>query len=75
MPLGLWRDRGVTAESGSGAWGMLPPQSRGPVTSVQARVKKALGLCSGDNGRDDRTSPLTPRSHQGDPCLVAGTTL
>ena len=53
---------------------MLPPQSRGPVTSAQAPVRKALGLCSASNERDDRTSPLTPRSHQGDSCLVAGTT-
>ena len=52
MPLGLCRERGVTAESGSGAWALLPPQSRGPVTSVKATVRKALGLCSGDNGKE-----------------------
>ena len=52
MPLGLCRERGVTAESGSGAWALLPPQSRGPVTSVKATVRKALGLCSGDNWKE-----------------------
>ena len=44
-------------ENGSGAWALLLPQSRGPVTSVKATVRKALGLCSGDNG-DEMTSHL-----------------
>ena len=52
MPLGLWRESGVTAESGSGAWALLPPQSRGPVTSVNVTVWKDLGLCSGDNRKE-----------------------
>ena len=58
MPLGLCRERGVTAESGSGAWALLPPQSRGPLTSVKATVRKALGLCSGDNGKETKAHLL-----------------
>ena len=48
MPLGLWRDRGVTAESGSGAWAMLPlrdlSQLRAPVTSLKVTQRMALNL-------------------------------
>ena len=48
MPLGLWRDRGVTAESGSGAWALLPlrdlSQPRAPVTSVKVTQRMALSL-------------------------------
>ena len=48
MPLGLWRDRGVTAERGSGAWAMLPlrdlSQLWAPVTSVKVTQRMALNL-------------------------------
>lgn len=51
MPLGLWRDRGVTAEWVRGL-GLAPSSVLGPKTSVKMTVRKALGLCSGGNGKE-----------------------
>ena len=54
-------------ENGSGAWALLPPQSRGPVTSVKVTVRKALGLCSGDNGEEMTHISSDPQITPGGP--------
>lgn len=45
-------ERGVTDESGSGGLGLAPSAVSGPSDSVSNYQRKALGLCSGDNGKE-----------------------
>lgn len=60
MPPGVCRERGVTAESGSGAWALLPLQSCGPVASVKATVRKALGLLGKRQSHISSDPQITP---------------